>query len=171
MPYEFLEDIAIADIAFRAWGKNLEETFIAASDATMNVMVENLDSIQPVERRKLQLQNEALDMLLFDLLQELIYYKDTKKLMLRIHQIQITKEDGQHTLKAVALGSKTALFVLFISYRVILSKRKIYDRQNIERILASINIYQSDLQTFQTACVIHKPQLESFHLTRIIKKS
>ena len=106
MPYEFLEDIATADIAFRAWGKDLEETFIAASDATMNVMVEDLDSIQPVEGRKLQLQNEALDMLLFDLLQELIYYKDTKKLMLRIHQIQITKEDGQHTLKAVALGEK-----------------------------------------------------------------
>jgi len=106
MPYEFLEDIATADIAFRAWGKDLEETFIAASDATMNVMVEDLDSIQPVEGRKLQLQNEALDMLLFDLLQELIYYKDTKKLMLRIHQIQITKEDGRHTLKAVALGEK-----------------------------------------------------------------
>jgi len=106
MPYEFLEDIATADIAFRAWGKNLEETFIAASDATMNVMVENLDSIQPVERRKLQLQNEALDMLLFDLLQELIYYKDTKKLMLRIHQIQIKKEDGKYVLKAITFGEK-----------------------------------------------------------------
>jgi len=106
MPYEFLEDIAIADIAFRAWGKSLEETFIAASDATMNVMVENLDSIQPLERREFQLRNEALDMLLFDLLQELIYYKDSEKLMLRIHQIQIKKEDGQHVLKAIALGEK-----------------------------------------------------------------
>ena len=106
MPYEFLEDIAIADIAFRAWGKNLEETFIAASDATMNVMVENLDSIQPLERREFQLQNEALDMLLFDLLQELIYYKDSEKLMLRIHRIEIKKEDAQHMLKAVARGEK-----------------------------------------------------------------
>jgi SHS2 domain-containing protein len=106
MPYEFLEDIATADIAFRAWGKNLEETFIAASDATMNVMVEDLDSIQPLERREFQLRNEALDMLLFDLLQELIYYKDSEKLMLRIHQIQIRKEDSQHVLKAIALGEK-----------------------------------------------------------------
>src|SRR4030066_1418885 len=103
MPYQFLEDIAIADIAFSAWGKDLEETFIAASDATMNVMVENLDSIQPLERREFQLQNEALDMLLFDLLQELIYYKDSEKLMLRIHQIQIDKKDGQHVLEAIAL--------------------------------------------------------------------
>jgi len=29
MPYEFLEDVAIADIAFRAWGTNLEELFKA----------------------------------------------------------------------------------------------------------------------------------------------
>src|SRR4030042_1245357 len=106
MPYEFLEDIATADIAFSAWGKDLEETFIAASDATMNVMVENLDSIQPIERREFQLQNDALDMLLFDLLQELIYYKDSEKLMLRIHQIRIDKKDRQHVLKAIALGEK-----------------------------------------------------------------
>lgn len=106
MPYEFLEDIATADIAFSAWGKDLEETFIAASDATMNVMVENLDCILPLERREFQLQNEALDMLLFDLLQELIYYKDSEKLMLRIHQIQIKEEHSQYMLKAIALGEK-----------------------------------------------------------------
>lgn len=109
MPYEFLEDIATADIAFRAWGKDLEETFIAASDATMNVMVENLDSIQPLEKREFQLQNEALDMLLFDLLQELIYYKDSEKLMLRVHEIRIKEEDGQHVLKVTALGEKLDL--------------------------------------------------------------
>ena len=104
MPYQFLEDIAIADIAFSAWGKDLEETFIAAADATMNVMVEDLDSIQPLEKREVRLQNEALDMLLFDLLQELVYYKDSEKLMLRIHQIKIKRDDGLHVLEAIALG-------------------------------------------------------------------
>jgi SHS2 domain-containing protein len=72
----------------------------------MNVMVEHLDSIQPLERREFQFRNEALDMLLFDLLQELIYHKDSEKLMLRIRQIQIKNEDGRYTLKAVALGEK-----------------------------------------------------------------
>ena len=33
MPYEFLEDVATADIAFRAWGETLEETFVAAATA------------------------------------------------------------------------------------------------------------------------------------------
>jgi SHS2 domain-containing protein len=109
MPYEFIEDMATADIAFSAWGRDLEETFVAATDATMNVMVENLDSIQPLENRELKLQNEALDMLLFDLLQELIYYKDSEKLMLRIHQIKIKRDDGRHVLEAVALGEKLDL--------------------------------------------------------------
>jgi SHS2 domain-containing protein len=106
MPFEFLEDVATADIAFLAWGKDLEETFIAAADATMNVMVEELDSIQPVEKREFKLQNDALDMLLFDLLQELIYFKDAERLMLRIHRIQIKSEDGNHILEATALGEK-----------------------------------------------------------------
>jgi SHS2 domain-containing protein len=98
--------MATADIAFSAWGKDLEETFIAASEAMMNVMVEDLDSIRPRERRELQLQNEDLDMLLFDLLQELIYHKDSEKLVLRIRQMRINEEDGKYVLNATALGEK-----------------------------------------------------------------
>jgi SHS2 domain-containing protein len=106
MPYKFLEDVATADIAFTAWGKDLEETFIAAADATMNVMVEELDSIQPRERREFKLKNDTLDMLLFDFLQELIYYKDSEKLMLRVNRVEI-KEKGKHNvLEAIALGEK-----------------------------------------------------------------
>ena len=106
MPYEFLEDIAIADIAFRAWGKDLRETFVAAADATTNVMVEDLESIQPREKRELRLENDYLDMLLFDLLQELIYYKDAEELLLRVHQIEIKEKDHHHLLKGVASGEK-----------------------------------------------------------------
>ncbi|HEX2244494.1 MAG TPA: archease, partial [Gammaproteobacteria bacterium] len=46
MPYEYLDDIA-ADIAFKAWHEKLEQTFMNAAEATMNVMVEELDAIQP----------------------------------------------------------------------------------------------------------------------------
>jgi SHS2 domain-containing protein len=106
MPYEFLEDIATADIAFQAWGKDLKETFVAAADATMNVMVEDLESIQPRENRELRLENDSLDMLLFDLLQELIYYKDAEELLLRVRQIEIEEKDHHHLLKGVASGEK-----------------------------------------------------------------
>jgi SHS2 domain-containing protein len=106
MPYAFLEDMATADIAFRAWGQNLEETFISAADATINVMVEELESIQPRERREFELMNETLDLLLFDLLQELIYFKDAEQLLLRLHQLQIVADRSPYILKAIALGEK-----------------------------------------------------------------
>ncbi len=84
MPYRYLEDIATADVAFEAWGDTLEEMFVAAADATMNVMVSDLDTIARVEYRTLQATAEELDMLLFELLQELIFYKDAERLLLRV---------------------------------------------------------------------------------------
>jgi SHS2 domain-containing protein len=108
MPYEFLADVATADIAFRAWGKNLEEVFVAACDATMNVMIDNLESIQFKEQRPLKLENSALDMLLFALLQELIYYKDAQQLLLRVREIHIAQREGQWTLTGAAHGEPLA---------------------------------------------------------------
>jgi SHS2 domain-containing protein len=106
MSYEFLEGVAVADIAFRAEGSSLEEVFAAASDATMNVMVDNLDSIQAKERRVLVLENSALDLLLFDLLQELIYYKDSEQLLLRVRQLSIRQEGALWKLTGEAQGEK-----------------------------------------------------------------
>jgi SHS2 domain-containing protein len=104
MPYEFLEDVATADIAFKARGKDLVELFTAAADATMNVMVEELDSIRPLARRDFSLENEALDMLLFDFLQELIYFKDADQLLLRVDRLDFREEDGRHLLAAQTAG-------------------------------------------------------------------
>lgn len=106
MPFNFLEEVATADIAFEAWGEDLEETFISAADATMNVMVEELNSIQPRERREIQLENDEMDLLLFDLLQELIYYKDSEKLMLRVHQARVKGDAKPYALEVIALGEK-----------------------------------------------------------------
>jgi SHS2 domain-containing protein len=106
MPYEFLEDVATADIAFRAWGKDVEETFVAAADAVMNVMVEDLDAIQPRAERQLTADNEALDMLLFEFLQMLVYYKDAELLLLRVPQVRIALRDGGYRLEATARGER-----------------------------------------------------------------
>ena len=106
MSYEFLEDIAIADIAFRAWGENLEELFKAAGDATLNAMIDNLDAIERQETRTFSLENEALDLLLFNFLQEFVYYKDSELLLLRAQQVQIEEKHGNYHLSAVAQGEK-----------------------------------------------------------------
>ena len=106
MPYTFIEGITLADIAFEAWGRDLEETFRSAADATMNVMVEDLDSIQPEEKREISIEHDALDLLLFNFLQEFIYYKDAEQLLLRVSEIIIQKNNSHYTLKTTALGEK-----------------------------------------------------------------
>jgi protein archease len=106
MPYRYLEEVGTADIAFEASGRDLPELFRDATDATMNVMIENLDAIEPRETRKIELSNDNLDMLLFDFLQELIYLKDAERLLLRAPDVQIDERDGMYLLKAKAAGER-----------------------------------------------------------------
>src|SRR5215831_14128833 len=98
MPYNFLEDVGTADIAFEATGRDLPELFRDAADATTNVMIENLNAIEPREKRQIELSNEKPDMLLFDLLQELIFLKDAQHLLVRVPDIQIVEKDEAYFL-------------------------------------------------------------------------
>ena len=104
MPYQYLEEIGTADIAFEATGRDLAELFSETADATTNVMIDNIEAIQPRETRQIELSNDKLDMLLFDLLQELIFFKDTERLLLRMREVQISKRDENYFIKATAEG-------------------------------------------------------------------
>lgn len=106
MPYHYLEEIGTADIAFEASGRDLPELFTAAADATMNVMIDNLNAIEPRETRQVELSNDNVDMLLFDFLQELIYFKDAKRLLLRAREMQIDQKDEGYFLKAKVAGER-----------------------------------------------------------------
>jgi SHS2 domain-containing protein len=97
--------VATADIAFRAWDPTLEGVFVAAA-ATMNVMVEELASIQPIIEKAIRLENPSLEMLLFDFLQELIYYKDAETLLLRVPTIQIAHKAPCYVLQAQGRGER-----------------------------------------------------------------
>lgn len=104
MPFKYLEDIATADVAFEAWGRTLPEMFVAAADATMNAMIVDLETIEPKEAREAQLESESLEMLLFQLLQELIFYKDAERLLLRVARVEIQGGEGACTLEAEMRG-------------------------------------------------------------------
>ena len=104
MPYHYLEDIGTADIAFEATGRDLAELFSDAADATMNVMIDNLDAIEPRKTRHIELSSDGIEMLLFDFLQELIYFKDAARLLLRVRDVRIEERDEKYFLKAEAAG-------------------------------------------------------------------
>jgi SHS2 domain-containing protein len=106
MPYRYLPDIAIADVAFEAWAETLEELFLAAADATMNVMVSDLAAIVEHETRVLAAADEEADMLLFQLLQELIFYKDAERLLLRVRRVGIRQDASGYALQADAWGEE-----------------------------------------------------------------
>jgi len=106
MPYQYLEEIAKADVAFEAWGETREEMFIAAADAMMNVMVADLSTIRVRERRSLRLEADALDMLLFELLQELIFQKDAARLLLRVKEVAIKRQNENYRLMGAAEGEE-----------------------------------------------------------------
>ena len=70
----------------------------------MNVMIDNLDAIEPRETRQIELSGDKIDMLLFDFLQELVYFKDAKRLLLRARETQIDQKDEAYFLKAKVAG-------------------------------------------------------------------
>jgi SHS2 domain-containing protein len=104
MPFEYLDDVATSDVAFQAWGETVEELFVAAADAVMNVMVEDLETIAPRQLRVITAAADDHEMLLFELLQELIFYKDAEQLLLRVNGVSISGAAQGLTLRAEAAG-------------------------------------------------------------------
>jgi SHS2 domain-containing protein len=91
VPYRWLEEIAIADAAFEAWADTPEELFADACDATLAVMVADPERLEPKTGRDVRLEEEAPDLLLFGLLQELLFYKDAERLLLRPAGLRIER--------------------------------------------------------------------------------
>ncbi|HOY08452.1 MAG TPA: archease [Candidatus Omnitrophota bacterium] len=104
MSFRYLDDIATADIAFLAQGPSLETLFQSAAEATVLVMVDNLKSIQPRCQRTVGFQADDVESLLFNFLQEIIYYKDAEQLLLVPDAIMIQTCPGGYDLKSVLRG-------------------------------------------------------------------
>jgi SHS2 domain-containing protein len=106
MPYTYLDNIAIADVAFEADAATSEELLMEAGDALTNVMVEDLASIRPAQRRVFRVAAASLERLLFEYLQMIIFYKDAEGLLLRPRKVSIREGDGSLFLEAQTAGEK-----------------------------------------------------------------
>jgi len=106
MPFEYRGDIAHADIAFNAWSETLEGLFQEAAQATMKVMVEDLTAVRPAQTVEIKLDQSNEEMLLFDFLNELIFYKDARRLILLPAQITISRGAEACSLQATLKGEE-----------------------------------------------------------------
>ena len=104
MPYEYLEDSVTSDVTLRAWGRNLDELFTAAADATTNVMVGAVESISPTVTKVASVNADALDLLLLRFLEELIFHKDAEGLILRATDVGVEAIDHSHQVHALLRG-------------------------------------------------------------------
>jgi SHS2 domain-containing protein len=106
MPYRFLEEIATADVAFEAWGDTREELFVACAAALLRTMVEEPETVRRRRELAFGLEHEELDLLLFALLQELVFLKDARRLLLHADKVGIAEENGMFRLQASVRGEE-----------------------------------------------------------------
>jgi SHS2 domain-containing protein len=104
MSYRYRDDLSVADVAFEAEGTSLEELFTSAWDATLQVMIENPSALGSKSRRSIAIENQSVDLLLYNFLQELIYYKDAEALLLRLEHCRIDAGTSPAKLEALAAG-------------------------------------------------------------------
>ncbi len=106
MTYRFLEDIAIADIAFEAEGKTLSELFSNAALAVINTMVTDVNSVEQKVLKNIQVEADDPETLLYGFLQELVFYKDAELLLFSRYDIDIREEKGKWRLQGNIHGEE-----------------------------------------------------------------
>ena len=104
MPYRFQDEISTADVAFEAWGETREELFISCAAALLRTMTAAPKQVARQVELTVRLEHEELDLLLWSFLQELIFFKDARRLLLHADRVQIEAQDGLFRLEAILRG-------------------------------------------------------------------
>lgn len=88
MPFKFNEDIAIADVAVEVWANTVEKLFEDSGLAVSEVMVDT-QTVEPLIEKEVSLNSDSIEMLLFDFLGEIIYFKDAYSLLFSKFDVKI----------------------------------------------------------------------------------
>ena len=99
MKYKFLEEVAIADVAFESYGKTLRELFTNTAEALYETMAET-KTVEPLEKRTISLRNKDIEKLLYDFLSEIVFLKDRDSIVFRESDLEVTKIDDEYMLSA-----------------------------------------------------------------------
>lgn len=100
----------------------------------MNIMIESLEKIERKQELRIELERGSVEMLLFNFLQEFIFYKDAKQLLLLPYDINIEFKENKYYLSSTLCGeiidySKHDLLVdvkAVTLHRFTLEKRETY---------------------------------------------
>lgn len=103
MPFRFIPDIALADVAYEASSATLGGLFEACALGLMDVMVD-ARTLKTKERKTIRLSSESTDRLLYDFLSELIVTKDVDSMLFKTFRVALGKDAT--SLVCVAAGEQ-----------------------------------------------------------------
>jgi SHS2 domain-containing protein len=100
--FKFL-DITTADIAFEAYGKDLNELFANSALAMFEVIV-NTKQIEPKVERKVEAEGNDLQSLMFDWLNKLLVFVDSENIAFSEFDVKIDEKNFK--LEAICRGEE-----------------------------------------------------------------
>ena len=103
--FRFLEEIALADIAFEVEGESVEEVFQGATQAVLETMA-NPDTVSGGWERAIERSEVDLPALLFEWLSEVIYWKDAAGVVFREAPLTLTRDGSVWQLHACLIGTQ-----------------------------------------------------------------
>ncbi len=80
-----------ADLGLRVRAADLNALFAEAAAALFTAIVDDLATVQAVQKVEVALSGEELDFLLFDWLKELLYHFDAEHLLFSRFEVKVTK--------------------------------------------------------------------------------
>ena len=101
MPFRFLPDVALADVAFEAESDSVDGLFETCGMALTDIMVDP-GTLGATAERSVSLESEDLDRLLYDFMTELIVMKDVDSLLFGRFRVQVSPKGT--SLTAVLSG-------------------------------------------------------------------
>ena len=103
----FIYEDHTADVQARCWGKSLEEAFNQTAYSLMATITPDLKKISPKVEKKIKIEAEDKQALLFDFLSELLYIFDVNELVFNTIKVQIIKKsEDLYLLNALLRGEK-----------------------------------------------------------------
>jgi SHS2 domain-containing protein len=103
--FEFVDDVT-SDLSFVARGATLPEVFRAAAEALLHATLEAPEMLREVERRRVELAEPDLELLLLRFLNELVYLRDAEALLLRPGELQLEQTPAGDRLVAELAGER-----------------------------------------------------------------
>lgn len=95
MRYKFLEDVATADIAFEAYGKDEEELLTNAALAVCDTSAD-LKKIKGEKKKEVELEEKDFEQLLYDFLEEIVFLKDAEYIIFNKVKVKVKKNETYH---------------------------------------------------------------------------